>query len=289
MKVLYWILLPLVPFIASAATDCESEKVQFFCEFEPHCVWRYKRCSFSPEPNTRTLFIGNSFTIRNDLPLMVRRIARRAGLNPHVNTVTQGSTTLSDHLPRAVNFIQRRNNWKAVVVQEQSVMVSLPFYRSITLPAARTLFRASIDRAETFVLFETWGYRWGNPSFVTGLKDDYDSMQDRLTQGFEDILQTLVENVQPSHNGTHNGTRVEIAPVGQAWKRAKTQSERLFASLYDADGRHPSIKGTYLSACVLYAVIYKRSPVGNRYIPQGVSRRDARTLQRVAYNTVRPL
>ena len=54
----------------------------------------------------------------------------------------------------------------------------------------------------------------------------------------------------------------------------------------DYDGSHPSLEGTYLAACVVYASLYGRSPVGNPYDYFGkVDKEAAGFLQRVAWET----
>jgi hypothetical protein len=56
--------------------------------------------------------------------------------------------------------------------------------------------------------------------------------------------------------------------VGEAWRRARNDPagtsalERANASLFVADGSHPSAAGTYLAACVFDATLYGKSPVG---------------------------
>jgi len=37
------------------------------------------------------------------------------------------------------------------------------------------------------------------------------------------------------------------------------------ADLWQADGSHPTMTGTYLAACVFYASIFEQSPVGLGY------------------------
>ena len=54
-----------------------------------------------------------------------------------------------------------------------------------------------------------------------------------------------------------------VAPVGMAWEKALTHRPDL--SLWRADHVHATPQGTYLAACVLYAVIYGQSPVGLDY------------------------
>jgi len=83
----------------------------------------------------------------------------------------------------------------------------------------------------------------------------------------------------------------DVAPIGLAWERA--WQERPDLLLYAQDGAHPNVAGTYLMACVLYATILKKSPVGLKYQAQGVSpfglaelrSTDASYLQHVAWRT----
>jgi hypothetical protein len=57
---------------------------------------------------------------------------------------------------------------------------------------------------------------------------------------------------------------MRVAPVGEAWWAYQLSSPEREGTmdLYHADGFHPSPLGTYLSACVLYAVLLNTSPVG---------------------------
>jgi hypothetical protein len=64
----------------------------------------------------------------------------------------------------------------------------------------------------------------------------------------------------------------KVAPVGLAFRRSL--QERPDLNLYAADRKHPSWAGIYLQACVLYATIFGRSPVGLTYRMQGPPTRD---------------
>jgi hypothetical protein len=54
-----------------------------------------------------------------------------------------------------------------------------------------------------------------------------------------------------------------VAPIGWAWKKAV--EERPDIELNQEDRRHPNRTGGYLQACVYYATIFRKSPVGNDY------------------------
>ena len=58
-----------------------------------------------------------------------------------------------------------------------------------------------------------------------------------------------------------------------------------FLELYVPDERHPSLAGTYLAACTVYASLLRKSPVGNAYTA-GLPADVAAYLQQVAWETV---
>mgnify|MGYP007115114626 CR=1 FL=1 len=56
-------------------------------------------------------------------------------------------------------------------------------------------------------------------------------------------------------------------------------------NLYAPDKRHPSLADTYLSACTVYATLYRKSPVGLPYTA-GLPADVATALQTAAWDTV---
>ncbi|MCB1740633.1 MAG: hypothetical protein KDK91_09705 [Gammaproteobacteria bacterium] len=84
--------------------------------------------------------------------------------------------------------------------------------------------------------------------------------------------------------GNANGALV--IPVGLAFEEAYRRKPEI--KLHKAfDGSHPSLLGTYLAACTVFASIYAVSPVGNPYDYYGeIDKVNADFLQRVAWDTV---
>lgn len=74
-----------------------------------------------------------------------------------------------------------------------------------------------------------------------------------------------------------------VIPAGLAF--AKAIAKRRDIELYEADKRHPSLAGTYLAACTVYATLYRKSPVGLGYTA-GLSTELASLLQTAAWETV---
>ncbi len=73
-----------------------------------------------------------------------------------------------------------------------------------------------------------------------------------------------------------------VIPAGLAF--AKAIAKKPGISLYAPDKRHPSLLGTYLSACTIYAALYNKSPVGLSYTA-GLPAETAKLLQEVAWET----
>ena len=78
-----------------------------------------------------------------------------------------------------------------------------------------------------------------------------------------------------------------VIPVGLAFEEAYRRRPGIKLHT-DFDGTHPELIGTYLAACTVYASIYGKSPVGNKYDYYGKIDRDmAAFLQQVAGDTVK--
>jgi hypothetical protein len=85
---------------------------------------------------------------------------------------------------------------------------------------------------------------------------------------------------------TKAGNEVDalVIPAGLAF--ANSVSKRPELELYAKDKRHPSLAGTYLAACTVYASLYRRSPVGLSYTA-GLDAETAKFLQSAAWDAVR--
>jgi hypothetical protein len=80
-----------------------------------------------------------------------------------------------------------------------------------------------------------------------------------------------------------NDNHAQVIPAGLAFANAVAKRPEL--NLYAGDRRHPSLAGTYLAACTVYASLYGKSPVGLKY-NAGLDAATASFLQNVAWDTV---
>jgi hypothetical protein len=80
-----------------------------------------------------------------------------------------------------------------------------------------------------------------------------------------------------------NENNALVIPAGLAFAQVREKQPEL--NLYVADKRHPTLAGTYLAACTVFAALTGRSPVGNSYLA-GIDEPTARLLQTAAWETV---
>jgi hypothetical protein len=194
-------------------------------------------------PCVRVLFLGNSYTYVNDLPGMFRHLAHAGGRNVATGMVANGGETLAQHAASADSLAAiTGSHWQYVVLQEQSEIPALASaWQSEMYPAARSLVDAVRGTGATPVLLETWAHQAGLAT--AGL--DNAGMQAAIDAGYETL---------------GNDLGVTVVPAGQAWAAARRIDPTIV--LWQSDGSHPSVAGTYLVACVVYARLFGASPVG---------------------------
>lgn len=220
-------------------------------------------CGEPPQPPVWVLFIGNSYTSEHNLPRLFADLAAAGGHPAEVSLVAWGGATLAGHLAKGDAADQiAAQPWDYVVLQEQSVLPALADQRTTEMyPAVRRLARLAREAGAQPVLLLTWGRR-------DGLRDGgfagFGPMQDQLTRGYLGIADEL---------------GAPVAPAGEAWRRAIVESPTV--ALWQADGSHPSLAGSYLAACVLYAATFGESPAGLP-APRGIAPEEAAWLQEIA-------
>lgn len=240
--------------------------------------------------------IGNSFTDANNLEEMVRAMLEEdiatalAGHHIYAMRFRQpGGRLREDAGNAAVQSTIAERAWNWVVLQEQSEIPGFfgmqnEEYKS-SLQAVNTLNGwIQAAHADT-VLLQTWGQRAGDPLNPILYKDFW-TMQGRLAKGYEE-MQTLVSTTDRP---------VPIAPAGLAFGgvfdavQAKgldpTTAGSDFFNLYAEDGKHPSVEGSYLTACVVYATLSGRDPRRLTYKPAEMSEARRVALQEIAFTTV---
>jgi len=230
-------------------------------------LWGQPGCLLPIGGCTRVLFIGNSYTAVNDLPTTFADLAWAGGHRVETEALDAGGWTLAEHASDpATGTALSSEPWNVVVLQEQSQIPSVPSMAAAEMyPAVTTLVAEARQHGARPLLYLTFAHQDGWPQ--VGL-DDYASMQAAINTGYMTIAQQL---------------GVAVAPVGVAWEKVAEQPGA--PTLWQSDGSHPATAGTYLAACVFYAAIFDRSPVGLGD-DDGLQPSEAASLQAVAAETV---
>ena len=114
-------------------------------------------------------------------------------------------------------------------------------------------------------------------------------MNAKLAEGYNDYVSSTSTNER----------RTKLAPVGMAFQYIYQDlvAQGLdplhpgsdFYNLYIDDGSHPSLEGSYLAACVLFATMVERDPRELVFVPDGLHSNSGNTparLRSVAYVTM---
>jgi hypothetical protein len=222
----------------------------------------------TPAEPLEILFIGNSYTFFNDMPGTFTKIAELGGHQVNVISLARGGFSLARHAEDQVTLSTLKGqDWDFVVLQEKSDIPAIPLARDESMfPSIRQLNNLVEEQGGETILFLTWGYRDGLPE--AGLRD-YKAMQAEVAASYQNIADEL---------------NVRVAPVGIAWKKALERDPKL--ELWMADGSHPSPLGSFLTANVLYAVIFNESPLNIPYVGDGIGEDIASLINQITAETV---
>jgi hypothetical protein len=206
----------------------------------------------------KVLFLGNSFTARNDLPGLIAKLAAARGKSLEHRLISAGGASLRQHwnAGEARRAIQEGQH-NAVVLQEQS---TLPVKNAMRMHENVRLFDEAIKAAGgTTVLYMTW-VRQSAPESQQAITDAYSSIGRELG--------------------------ATVVPVGLAWQRFLAKHDR--PVLHDKDQSHPSLAGSYLAACVFLAALFQESPVGLDAGGTGLDEESLALLQEAAWQECKP-
>jgi len=211
-------------------------------------------CGNLSADTTRVLFVGNSYTYYNNLPLMFKSFSEAGGKTVAVDFSAPGGYSLEMHLSNSETLAKINSGlWDYVILQEQSQMPTIDFYRyNSTYPSARKLDSMINAVGGETVFYMTWGRRYGGEqcinSYCSPVFTDFFHMQDSLSAAYNQISNEL---------------GALTASVGNAWRYSVLADSNIV--LWDSDNSHPSLAGSYLAAAVFYRRIFNQSPLGIAY------------------------
>ena len=207
-----------------------------------------------PVASLNVLFIGNSFTARNDVPGLIAQLAAACGKQFDHRLIQAGGASLRMHWNKGeAQQAMQQTRYDYVVLQEQS---TLPIKNPTRMHENIRLFDQAIkDSGAKTALYLTWA------------RQNAPESQAAITQAYTTI-------------GAELGARV--VPVGIAWQNFLAQQKQ--PVLHDKDQSHPTFAGSYLAACVFFAALFEENPEG--IACDRLTQAEAELLQGVAWATV---
>ena len=191
------------------------------------------------------LFIGNSYTYYNDMPVIFQRLCQDNGLDVTATAVTKGRRKLLDYKdPYDATTVKLtealKQRYDVCVLQEQSI---LPITDFDSFMEGLQLVKDMVgNQADRFILYATWGRKSGSSTL--------------LEHGWDTAGMTAMLAESYKKAADHFGA--EISPVGKHFLAVSQQLPEL--ELYNPDMTHPSYAGSVLSALTHYYTIFRELP-----------------------------
>jgi hypothetical protein len=205
------------------------------------------------------LFVGNSFTARNDLPSVIAQLAAAHGIVVEHRLISAGGASLRMHLNAGkAQAEMAKRQYDYVVLQEQS---TLPIKNANRMHENIREFDTLIRRAKAkTVLYMTWARR-NAPESQQTITDAYQSIGAELD--------------------------AVIVPVGAAWQAFRRKHTE--PVLHDQDQSHPTVAGSYLAACCFCATLFGEDPSGSAVTISGLTDKHRLLLEKTAWQTCKPI
>ncbi|MBR4738641.1 MAG: T9SS type A sorting domain-containing protein [Bacteroidales bacterium] len=238
-------------------------------------------CCCSPlraQQHVNALFVGNSYTEVNNLPGMVQQIAASMGDQLTWQSNTPGGCTFSQHCGNRSMELICSGGWDIVVLQEQSQYPSFPQWQveAEVFPYAERLVNETYAHNPCCepMFYMTWGRKNGDAGNAVEFPvlGTYEGMDSMLCERYTYMAQQ---------------NDASLCPVGRVWRYLRENHDDI--ELYQSDGSHPSVAGTYAAACAFYVMFFHRDPDSIAFdasLPQATARTIRSAVHGVVYENL---
>lgn len=244
------------------------------------CGFLFQACAVSEKitaldtssPPDKILFVGNSFTYYNDsmhnhLGALLRADGLYKSGETRIRALLISGSALDEHRAGIAGLV-KPGAFDVVLMQDHSVGPINPDSYEVFRSAVLDISELIRSRGAEPVLWMTWPYA-RRPE-----------MTDQLFNAYTNVAEEA---------------NVRMIPVGLAFDLVNQSHPEI--DLYSKDVlkfnesgevqykkaiKHPSLAGSYLSACVFYAFLHEQTPV-NSFYDAGLDSSVALTLQKVAW------
>lgn len=211
-------------------------------------------------PIKKILFVGNSYTGQNDMPYMVQKILN-SNLDKQYGYVTgqiiQGGKKLSDQV-KSGEMVEalRQDKYDVVFLQEQSTTLFYSNERPLSAEAFTQLIDEIRKHGAEPVIWSTWPRKPGNEFYQPAGFKNLKTPKDFLDMAF--MIDEFSRSISKQ-------TGAAYVPVGGYWAGLMQTSPDL--DLYEPDGSHPNVKGSYLAALLIARRLSGSAPQADAWAP----------------------
>jgi hypothetical protein len=181
----------------------------------------------------KVLFIGNSHTYFNDMAYMLKYFSIQDTEIPAIDPVMLAHPykTLGEHKTEPeIRFNILFGGYDYIVLQQGAH----PFLgEEVLIKDASAINEFIKETNSKAILYMTWA------------ENAHPEKQPVMTEAYYKLAEKI---------------DALVAPVGLAFGKVKSTAPQI--ELFDEDGGHASVAGSYLAAILFYCVIYKKSPLG---------------------------
>lgn len=192
------------------------------------------------------LFVGNSYTHRNDLDKIFEALCRENGKDVTADRVTVGGrkmisyTDAEDPVTRQLYAALEAKRYDVVFLQEQSLQPLLDF-DAFAAGMQHVGKLVSVSNPQ-IILYATWARKEGSPDL-----DTYGWTPETMTRMLDRAYRKVAEILGAA-----------VSPVGLSFQKAIELAPDL--ELYDPDRYHPSYLGSCLAALTHYTTLFGAYP-----------------------------
>lgn len=225
---------------------------------------------FDSRPAQDVLFVGNSRIFHNDLPSMVRAVADSAGspVKYRVRMWALPGLRFEDHArnPSVRSLLAKR--WDRVILQAQSAEQWSDGERASFSTHGRELVGRARAAGSPASLVVNWTH----------------SDETYREAGFRDGARAYMYGViQHEHRALARETGAGLINVGAVFRRIEEAAPEIPLI---PDGNHPSRRGTYIYALLVYAHLSGADVREVTYVPDGCSEAQAKLIRELVFDYI---
>lgn len=194
----------------------------------------------------KILFIGNSYTYYNEMPMIFERLATGNQKDIQVYSVTKGGRMLcefsesGDPVTQELEHLLAEHHFDICFIQEQSILPLKDY--GCFISGLECVVEKVRSRADRLVLYATWGRKAGSKTLTENSWTTV-SMARGLCEAYHNAAATV---------------DADVSDAGLNFLEVYTNREEI--ELYDPDLSHPSYKGSCLAALTHYYTVFREFP-----------------------------